>query len=155
MTTTSKLADHPYAVMAGTLTCAVGLLAAIFTPSGLVVLAAGVALVLWYRLRPSAAWSAVGAVAGAAAGTIGTLSVRTEKLCCMFGWSEARGWPYAWLSRGASADTPEAARALAYADGWAPDPVYLVTDVMIWASAGFLLVVAAGLAVRAYRARRR
>jgi hypothetical protein len=154
MTTAEKITDHPVRVIAGATTCVLGALATMFTPAGLMVLAAGVTLLFWHRLRPSATFAAVGAAAGAVAGTFGTLFVRTEKVCCMFGWSEDRGWPYAWLSRWGSADTPEAARQLAVAAGWSPDPVYLVTDVLLWAYAGFLLFVAIGLAGHAYRGRR-
>ncbi|GAA2886225.1 hypothetical protein Acy02nite_41880 [Actinoplanes cyaneus] len=149
MTPDPKIADHPVPVLIGAPSCAAGVIAVVFTPAGLVPLAAGLALVFWHRLRPSAAGSAVGAVAGAAAGTFGTLAVRTEKLCCMFGWSESRGGPYAWLSRSGVADTPGAARELAVAAGWRPDVVHLLMDVAFWAYAGFLIVVVAGLAWRA------
>ncbi len=155
MTTDAKIADHPYQVMLGALTCAFGLIGVVFTPAGLVLLAAGVTLIFWHRLRPPGVWSAVGAVASAAAGTLGTLPVRTEKICCMFGFSEDRGWPYAWLWRGGTADTPEAARELAVTAGWQVDPVHLVMDVAFWAYAGFLLFVVIGLAWRAYRVRQR
>lgn len=151
MTTAGKLADHPYPVMIGALTCVFGVIGVVFTPAGLVVLAAGIVLLFWPRLRPSAVGSAVGAVIGAVAGTLGTLPVRTEQVCCMFGWHEDRGWPYAWLSRSASADTVEAARVQAIADGWYPDVVHLVTDAAIWAYAGFLIFVVVSLARRALR----
>jgi hypothetical protein len=155
MTTGDKITEHPVQVIAAATTCVLGALATLFTPAGLVVLAAGGTLFFWHRLRPSATFVAVGAAVGAVAGPLGTLFVRTERLCCMFGWSENRGWPYAWLSRGGDADTPEAARQVAIAAGWSPDPVYLVADVALWASAGFLLFVAIGLAGRVVRERRR
>lgn len=156
MTSGGKLADHPVAAMLGAGTGVLGLVALAFTPAGLMLVAGGAALLFWHRLRPSAVGSAVAAAAGAVAGTLGTLPVRTVEVCCMFGWSEERGWPYAWLARWATADTPEQARALAIAAGWQldPYPVYLITDVIFWAYAGFLLFVVSGLAVRAYRTRR-
>jgi hypothetical protein len=154
MTTADEITGHPAQVIAGATTCVLGALATVFTPAGLVVLASGVTLFFWHRLRLSATFAAVGAAAGAVAGTLGTLFVRTEQVCCMFGWSEYRGWPYAWLSRGGGADTVEAARQLAIAAGWSPDPGYLVADVALWASASFLLFVAIGLAGRVLPARR-
>ncbi|BCY14941.1 hypothetical protein [Actinoplanes sp. L3-i22] len=154
MTTDTRIADHPYQVLVAAGTVAIGAIAVVFTPAGLVLLAAGATIAFWHRLRPSAAFAAVGAVAGAVAGPLATLGVRTEQLCCMFGWSEDRGWPSAWLSRWASADTPEQARALAIAGGWQPDPVYLATDVVLWAYAGLLVFVVINLAGRAYRAHR-
>ncbi|MFI1991169.1 hypothetical protein [Actinoplanes sp. NPDC020271] len=153
MRSSAKIADHPIPVLFGALTCVFGVIGVVFVPAGLVVLAGGLALVFWHRLRPPAVWSAVVAVAGAAAGTLGTLAVRTERLCCMFGWTEARGWPYAWLSRGGTADTPGAARELAVADGWGPDLGHLVVDVAFWAYAGFLIVVVTSLTRRAWRRR--
>jgi hypothetical protein len=154
MITSTRLADHPYQVMIAVGTLALGAVAMVFTPLAPVLLAVGVTILFWHRLRPSAASAAVGAVVGAVAGPLATLAVRTEQLCCMFGWSQDRGWPYAWLSRWADADTPEQARALAIAAGWRPDPVYLVMDVVLWAYAGFLIFVVIGLARRAYRRHR-
>ncbi len=153
MTSAPRIADHPYQLMIGVGTAVLGALITVFTPAGLTVLAVGVTLLFWHRLRPSAGFAAVGAAAGAIAGTLGTLPVRTEELCCMFGWSEHRGWPFAWLSRGAGADTPEAARQLAIAGGWDFLLPRFILDALFWGCAGALLLIAVGLAGRAWRSR--
>ncbi|GLW29609.1 hypothetical protein [Actinoplanes regularis] len=155
MATSSKISDHPYQVMIGAGTCVLGALLTVFDPSGLAVLAAGATLVWWHRLRPSAGFAAVGAVAGAVAGTLGTLAVRTEELCCMFGWNEHRGWPYAWLSRGGGADSPEAARQMAIASGWDLSFLPFMLDVLVWGCVGMLLTIGIGLTGRAWRGRGR
>ncbi|KUL21928.1 hypothetical protein [Actinoplanes awajinensis] len=152
--TTDPITGHPVRVMIGAGTCALGALAVLFAPAALVVLAAGALLLCWHRLRPSAAFAAVGAVAGAVAGTFGTLLVRTEELCCMFGWSEGRGWPYSWLTRGGVADEPDTARQLAIADGWDVYPEHLAADVVLWAYTGFVLFAVIGLGWRIGRERR-
>ncbi|GIF06372.1 hypothetical protein [Actinoplanes siamensis] len=155
MTTAGKLADHPVRVMIGAGTGVLGALALLLTPAGLVLLAAGGTLIFWHRLRPPASFALVGAVAGAVAGPLATLGVRTEQVCCMFAWSEERGWPYAWLSRSAGADSLAEAHRLAVAAGWHPDPATLITDAVLWAYTSFLVFVAIGLVWRIVRERRR
>ncbi|GIF10847.1 hypothetical protein [Actinoplanes teichomyceticus] len=154
MTTSGRIAGHPVQVMLGALTCALGAVATVFTPAGLVPLAAGLMLIFRHRLRVPVAALVAGAAVGAVAGPCATLVVRSERLCCMFGWSEARGWPFAWLSRGASADDPVTARRLGRSAGWEADPVQLAGTVVLWAYAGLLVFAVLGLGWRAWRGRR-
>ncbi|WP_433792150.1 hypothetical protein [Actinoplanes sp. CA-252034] len=97
------------------------------------------------------AWRRSGAIG--LAGTAAGLIVRTITTGGMFGWFEDRGWPFAWLGRGAVADGLDEARRQAVAEGWALDPTRLVVDVIVWAYAGLVLICVLGLAVRAQKAR--
>ena len=62
-----------------------------------------------------------------------------DRLAFVEGRVVARGWPYEWLARGAAADDPQTARALAEQAGWQVDAVNLAADVVFWGLLGLLL----------------
>ncbi|MEV6345803.1 hypothetical protein [Actinoplanes sp. NPDC051851] len=144
---------RPILVIAGATLSVLGALWALIDPAGLVLAAAGVLLLLWHHLRPPVAATVAGTLAGAAAGLSASLWVRSEQVCCMFGYTEHRGWPYAWSERGGVADTEAEARALAQAGGWTTNGYHLAADLAFWAAAGFLIAVLAGAAWRRWRER--
>jgi hypothetical protein len=116
---------------------------------GVVLTAAGLVLLMPHRVRlPRPATAIVAAVVGLG-GTMAGLAVRTAQLCCMFGFFVDRGWPFHWLSRGGTADTPAAAYRLEQGASWDVNVLTLAADLVLWAYAGMLLVVIAVLVRRA------
>jgi hypothetical protein len=145
-------------LVAGLLLLGIGLLTA--TPSthhlvfGAVVAAGGAVLLLARRLRLPARSGGAGAAGAALAGTAaGLLAVRVSA-GGMFAYAEHRGYPFAWLHRGATADTAEAARAAAQDAPATVEWVTLLADAAFWAYAGLLVAAAAAVARRAVRDRR-
>ncbi|MBG0561666.1 hypothetical protein [Actinoplanes aureus] len=115
---------------------------------GAVVAAGGLALLAWHRLGvPARLARIVAAVTGLAGAVVG-LASHSASLGGMYAWSEDRGWPFAWLYRGAVADDPGQARLLAEADGWGIDVLRLVADLVVWAYAGLIVAVVIGRFLR-------
>lgn len=114
----------------------------------------GLVLLLWRRVAlPGRLVCAAAGLAGLAATGAG-LIVRSAGLCCMFVYSEGRGWPYEWLGRGAVAGTADGARRLAGAEAWSvTSALALVADVTVWAYACSVLIVLVALGRRAVRRR--
>ena len=112
---------------------------------GGVLAAGGLVLLMPHRVRLpgrlTAAASAVAAVAGTLAGTLS----ESTGISGMIGYFAVRGWPSAWLSRGALADDLATARERAEQSGWQLDAVNLAANLYFWAFVGLLVVAAAGL----------
>ena len=112
---------------------------------GGVLAAGGLILLMPHRVplpgRFTAAASATAAVAGTLAGTLS----ESTGISGMIGYFAARGWPSAWLSRGALADDLATARERAEQSGWQLDAVNLAADLYFWAFVGLLVVAGAGL----------
>ena len=115
---------------------------------GAAVAAGGGVLLAWKRLRPpvrpAIAVAALGGVAGTAAG----LAVRRVDMGGMFGWSEHRGWPFAWLGRAGLADSIEEARRQATTGGWGVDWFRMCLDAVVWSYTSLVLVVVLCLVLR-------
>ncbi|MBO3740426.1 hypothetical protein [Actinoplanes flavus] len=120
---------------------------------GAVVAAGGLVLLLWHRLGLSGRPVSVAAGAAGVTGTLAGLTVYAGGVCCMFSFSESRGWPLTWLGRGAVADTEDEAIRLARAESWGVYPSDLLVDLVVWAYAGMVLAVLIGLVGRAIRNR--
>ncbi|MFI5496504.1 hypothetical protein [Actinoplanes sp. NPDC051859] len=106
---------------------------------GAVLAAGGLVLLMPHRVPlpalPTAATSAGSALVGALAG----LLHETTRTGGMWAYVARRGWPYEWLNRGAVADDPQTARALAEQASWQVDAVNLAATVLFWGFAGLLL----------------
>lgn len=114
----------------------------------------GLVLLLWRRVPLSGRLAFAAAGVSGIGGTVAGLTVRSAELCCMFSYTEGRGWPYEWLTRHAAADGPGEARRLAEADGWGfHSPMALVADVTVCAYTGLVLIVGWALVRRAVRRR--
>jgi hypothetical protein len=120
---------------------------------GAVLAAGGLVLLMPHRVRLRPVASILAAGAASLAGTAAGLLVSTSQLGGMFVYVTARGYPFHWVHRGASAGDPETARRLADAAQWQLDPSALVGDALFWAYAGLLVLVAADRARRAMRGR--
>lgn len=118
---------------------------------GLVLAAGGLILLMPHRVRlpRRAAWitAAVTGLAGSAAGVL----YHSAYLCCSFAYVEQRGFPFRWLSHGATAEDPGSARRLAAGADWHADVPTLAVDVVVWAYAGLVVLAV----VSALRRRRR
>lgn len=113
--------------------------------TGAALILGGVVLLVWDRLRMPGWAVAAGAGAAGLVGTLAGLFVFWAGVCCMFAYSEGRGWPFTWLSRGATADDPEVARQLAVAEGWEVDLTRLCASAVVWSYAGMVLLAVIGL----------
>ena len=108
---------------------------------GVVLALGGLVLLMPHRIAVPmrAGWITAG-VAGLG-GTAAGLWVRSVQECCMFAYVEHRGFPFAWLDRGAAAETPGLARAAAAAADWHVSVLPLVADAVLWAYAGLVVLV--------------
>lgn len=117
---------------------------------GAVMAAGGLVLLLTrrFRLPARALWTVVAGtvVLGALAG----LAVRSMAAGGMYGYTERRGFPFAWLTRGAVSDTEDAARQAAEAAAWQVGVAPLLGTVVVYAAAG-ILVLGIALALRRRR----
>ncbi len=121
-----------------------------FVLASVVGAAGGAVLLFLHRLglRPGPiGWAAalVSGVGGAAAG----LLHGTAQTCCAFAHLAARGYPFPWLRRGASAETAGAAVAKTAGRPWHPHWDALLADVLFWAYLGVLAAVLVALVRRA------
>jgi hypothetical protein len=120
---------------------------------GAVLAAGGLVLLMPHRVRLRPVPSLLGAGASALAGTAAGLLVSTSQLGGLYAYVTARGYPFHWVQRGASAADPDTARRLADAAQWQLDPAALVGDALFWAYAGLLVIVVVDRARRAMRER--
>lgn len=120
---------------------------------GVVLAAGGLVLLMPHRVRLRPVPSLLGAGAAALAGTAAGLLVSTSQLGGLYAYVTARGYPFHWVQRGAGATDPDTARRLADTARWQLDPVALIGDVLFWAYAGLLVLVAVDRARRAMRER--
>ncbi len=119
---------------------------------GVVMAAGGLVLLLTrrFRLPARSLWAVVAGTVllGALAG----LTVRSTAMGGMYGYTERRGFPFAWLTRGAVADDADAARQAAEAAAWQVGVAPLLGTVVVYAAAGILVLVLA-LALRRHSPR--
>ncbi|BCJ54066.1 hypothetical protein Asp14428_55410 [Actinoplanes sp. NBRC 14428] len=109
---------------------------------GLVLTAGGLVLLMPHRVPLPARFTALTAGTTAVLGAAAGLVARRGQEGGMFGYVEARGWPYEWLARGATADDPRTARALAEQAGWQVDAVNVAANLVFWGLIGLLLAAA-------------
>ncbi|MEU4562127.1 hypothetical protein AB0F72_27400 [Actinoplanes sp. NPDC023936] len=121
------------------------------TAAGAAAVLGGLILLFWDRLRLPARIVVPAAVAGGLIGTVAGLAARGISTCCMFGWSEGRGWPFVWLTRGGVADTPDEARRLGIEEGWTAIPFRMLADVVLWSYASLVLIVGVLVLTRVLR----
>ncbi|GGQ41047.1 hypothetical protein GCM10010166_05450 [Couchioplanes caeruleus subsp. azureus] len=109
---------------------------------GAVLAAGGLVLLMPHRVPlpalPTASAFAAAAVGGALAG----LLTETTRSGGMWAFVARRGWPYEWLNRGAVADDPRTARALAEQASWQVDAVNLAATAVFWGFLGLLVAAA-------------
>jgi hypothetical protein len=115
---------------------------------GVVLVAGGLVLLMPHRIALPRAVTAVVVTLAALIGTGAGLAAADRQVCCRFAYVEDRGWPVEWVQRGAAADDPDAARRLAESADWTVDVFSLAADLVLWAYAGMLIVVAAVLVRR-------
>lgn len=118
---------------------------------GAVLAAGGLVLLMPHRIRLPRFIGVAGAALAALVGTGAGLLSGSAELCCMYAYVATRGFPFQWVQRGASAETPETARSLALAADWQIDLVAVAVNLLFWGYAGLLTVVALALATRARR----
>jgi hypothetical protein len=118
---------------------------------GVVLAVGGLILLMPHRARlpRRAAWLTAGVtgLVGSAAGAL----YHSAYLCCSFAYVEQRGFPFRWLSHGATAEDRETARRLAAGSDWHADVPTLAVNVIVWAYAGIVVLAM----VSALRRRRR
>ena len=120
---------------------------------GAVLAAGGLVLLLPHRIELPPLVTAVAAGVTALAGTAAGLASSSAQTCCDFAYIVDRGWPFHWVQRGALASDPDTARRLAQAGNWQVDALSLMTNLVLWAYVGILIVAIAVLVRRARRAR--
>jgi hypothetical protein len=107
---------------------------------GVVLAAGGLVLLMPHRVqlpgRPTLGGAAVVALAGTATG----LLVTAASACCSYAYVVQRGWPFAWLNKGAWGDDAATARLVAASAGWQVDAIALAADLLVFAYAGMLVV---------------
>ncbi len=117
---------------------------------GVVMAASGLALLMTRRFtlptRPLWAVVAGTTLLGALAG----LAVHSAVMGGMYGYTERRGFPFAWLTRGAVAADADAAREAAETAAWQVGVAQLLGNVVVYASVGILVLVLA-LSLRRHR----
>ncbi|MEU4213806.1 hypothetical protein [Actinoplanes sp. NPDC026623] len=114
---------------------------------GVVLAGGGLVLLMPHRIGLPARATAAATAGAAVGGTLACTLVTSVDVGGTYVYLASRGWPFAWLSRGASAADPATAEAAANRSSWQLDAVNLVADLYFWAFAG-LLVVAAVVVVR-------
>lgn len=119
---------------------------------GVVLAGGGLVLLMPHRIALPARATAAATAGAAIAGTLASGLVATTDVGG-YAYLTSRGWPFAWLARGASAADPATARAAADRSSWQFDAVNLVSDLYFWAFVG-LLVVAGAVVIRRSGARR-
>lgn len=111
----------------------------------------GLVLLMPHRVPLPGVRTLVGVAGAALVGTAAGLLATHSYLAGMWAYIASRGWPFAWIARGGTADDPQTARALAEQSGWQIDAVNLAADLFFWAFVGLLLVTAAQLRRRPER----
>jgi hypothetical protein len=107
---------------------------------GVVLAAGGLVLLMPHRIRLPGRLTLGGAVLVALAGTGAGLLMVTASACCTFAYVVQRGWPFAWLNKGAIADDATAARLGANSAEWHVDAISLGADLLVFAYAGMVIV---------------
>lgn len=115
---------------------------------GAVLAVGGLVLLMPHRVPLPGRAAAATTIAAAVGGTIAGSIAESAQLGGMWAYVMSRGWPFAWISRGGTADDAVTARQVAEQAGWQVDAVNLAADLYFWALVGVLLVAAAGLARR-------
>lgn len=110
----------------------------------------GLVLLMPHRVPLPALLTASAAAVTAAVGALAGLLAETTRVGGMWAYVARRGWPYEWLNRGAVADDPRTAQALAERASWQVDAVNLAATAVFWGFLG-LLVAAAVTKVRTRR----
>jgi hypothetical protein len=110
---------------------------------GAVLTAGGLVLLMPHRVPLPGLRTLIGAGGAALLGTLAGLLAANSHLVAMYAFIASRGWPFAWIARGAAADDPQTARALAEQSSWQIDAVNLAADLFFWAFVGLLMVAAA------------
>ncbi len=128
--------------------------AAVDLTVGAVFAAAGLVLLMPHRIRlprlVTAIVMAMVAIAGAAAGLArGTVRVGE------YAYIADRGFPVAWVQRGAIAEDAATAERLARSANWTLDLISLATNLLFWAYVGMIFVVVAVLIQRKAQESRR
>ncbi|WP_143163065.1 hypothetical protein [Couchioplanes caeruleus] len=109
---------------------------------GAVLAVGGLVLLMPHRVPLPALPTAGASVAAAVGGALAGLLTETTRTGGMWAYVARRGWPYEWLNRGAVADDPQTARALAEQASWQVDAVNLTATAVFWGFLGLLLAAA-------------
>jgi ABC-type amino acid transport system permease subunit len=107
---------------------------------GAVLALGGLVLLMPHRVRLKRGPAWLVALGTAVAGTLAGLLVSSSATCCAFAFSEGRGFPYVWLSRLGTGDSPDTARRIALSAGWAVEATPILVNLFLWAYAGLLIV---------------
>jgi hypothetical protein len=107
---------------------------------GVVLAAGGLVLLMPHRIRLPGRLTLGGAAVVALAGTASGLLMVAASACCTFAYVVQRGWPFAWLDKGAIADDATTARLVANTAEWRVDAISLVADLLVFAYAGMVIV---------------
>ena len=120
--------------------------------TGAVATAGGAALIFLPRLGVSA--TPAGVLTAVVTAVIGTASgwLRTvETTGGLYAYLVGRGFPFTFIRRGATGETPGAAKAEALSHSWNIHGDALAADAAFWGLAGVLVAVAAALLRRTIR----
>ena len=119
--------------------------AAIDLTVGAIFAAAGLVLLMPHRIRLPRLVTTIVMVMVAIAGTAAGLARETARFGGSYAYIDDRGFPLAWVQRGAIADDPDTAQRLARAANWTVDLISLATNLLVWAYLGMIFVVIAVL----------
>jgi hypothetical protein len=115
---------------------------------GVILALGGLVLLMPHRIQLPGRLTLGGAAAVALAGTAAGLLMVAASACCTFAYVVQRGWPFAWLDKGAWADDASTARLVANSAEWHVDAVSLAADLLVFAYAGMVIVAAVVLVRR-------
>jgi len=118
--------------------------AAVDLTVGAVFAAAGLVLLMPHRIRLPRLVTTILMVMVAIAGTAAGLARSTGR-GGTYTYIAARGFPVAWVQRGAVAEDAATAERLAHAANWTVDLISLATNLLFWAYVGLIFVVVAVL----------
>ena len=118
---------------------------------GVVLTGGGLVLLMPHRVALSGRATAAATVGAALGGTLAGSLAESTQLAGAYAYVAARGWPSAWLARGAVAGDPATARQVAEQSSWQVDAVNLAADLYVWGLIGLLLAAGAGLVRRSAR----
>ena len=107
---------------------------------GAVLTVGGLVLLMPHRVPLPGLRTLIGTAGVALLGTLAGLLAFNSHVAGMWAYIASRGWPFAWIARGAAADDPQTARALAEQSSWQIDAVNVAADLFFWAFVGLLLV---------------
>jgi hypothetical protein len=107
---------------------------------GTIIALGGLVLLMPHRVRLPRRSAGLVAAGAALAGTVVGLLAKSTATCCSFAYSEGRGYPFEWLSRLGTGDSPDTARRVALGAGWEVGVAPLLLNVFVWAYAGILIL---------------